>query len=628
MSNASANAHRLRLLLGLRWAAFLSVFYLLAWLRFDVGLTYYGHKITTEFPVFSRGAVFLRESMANPGGLVRYASSALSQLYSWPWAGALVVTLMAAALCLTARGVITALSGWRSRLVHFVPALIVLGLCGRYAHALAACLAIVVASALTCLYAWLPVRRALVRFLAFVVLSAALYCAAGAACLLFGILCVLFELARMRRHALAGACFLVGAAIPYVIGRQLFLVPVRHAYGGFLPRGAELYPWTELLVACLWLSYVLVPVAAAAFSSLPRVRARGRRAETADAVAVTSRGGWLWLAGTAALMLVTAAVAFFSLDRDARSVLRIQRYAAAEQWQDLLREVRRLPPERMPLLVLWDQNSALYHTGQLPYRTFAYPQHPLGLLPTAKLFPVLKLTKQSWLKLAQLLLELGRVNEAERAAYEAFESLGDRAVVLRLMALISTVKGEAEAAGILLRALSRDLVHGGWARDRLRMLEEDPQLSADPEVGRLRSSMVLEDRVRQALRFDEILRELLARNSQNRMAFEYLMAHYLLTRNLEGIAENIGRLDDFDYPSIPRHYEEALVILTARGGRKVELGHRSLSWETLGRYGEFTGVLARHAGETREAKRAAVQGQGFGDSYFTYYWLGPQGLTP
>jgi len=625
MSNASANPHKLRLLLGLRWAAFLSAFYLLAWLRFDVGLTYYGHKITTEFPVFFHGPVFFREMMANPGGLVRYASSALSQLYYWPWAGALVVTLMAAALCLTARGVITALSGWRSRLVHFVPALIVLGLCGRYAHALAACLAIVVASALTCLYAWLPVRRSPVRFLAFVVFSAALYCAAGAASLLFGILCVLFELARMRRYALAGACLLVGAAVPYVIGRQLFLVAVRQAYGCFVPRRAGLYPWTELLVACLWLSYVLVPVAAAAVSFLCRVRARRRRAEAADALAVAPRAGWRWLAGTAVLMLAAGAVALFSLDREARSLLRIQRYAAAEQWPDLLGEVRRLPPERMPLLVLWDQNSALYHTGQLPDRMFAYPQDPLGLLPTAKLFPVLKVTKQSWLKLARLLLELGRVNEAERAAYEAFESLGDRAVVLRLIALISIVKGETEAAGILLRALSRDLVHGGWARDRLRMLEGDPRLSADPEVTRLRSSMVLEDRVRQALRFDEILRELLARNSQNRMAFEYLMAYYLLKRDLNGFVANIGRLEDFSYPRIPRHYEEALALHALAGGTIPELGAGTVRWETLSRLGEFNVILKRFGNDRAGAREAAAPE--FGDSYFFYFEFGIPGVA-
>lgn len=336
---------------------------------------------------------------------------------------------------------------------------------------------------------------------------------------------------------------------------------------------------------------------------------------------VPSRAGWRWLLGTAALVLVAGAAAFFPLNRSARSLLRIQRFDAHEQWQELLQEVRRFPPERVPVLVYWDLNRALYHTGQLPYQMFAYPQHPLGLLPTVKLFSGLKMTKQCWLKLAQLMLDLGRVNEAERAAYEALEALGDRPGILRLIALISTVKGEAETAGVLLHALSHDLVCGRWARDRLRMLGEDPRLSADPEVRRLRSSMILEDHPGGVLPLDEMLKELLDRNSENRMAFEYLMAHYLLTGDLEGVAENIGRLDSFDYPGIPRHCEEALVILTARGERKVDLRGRSLSWEMLSRYREFTEILGRHAGEPLEARLAAVQE--FHGSYFVYYFLGP-----
>ena len=137
--------------------------------------------------------------------------------------------------------------------------------------------------------------------------------------------------------------------------------------------------------------------------------------------------------------------------------------------------------------------------------------------------------------------------------------------------------------------------------------------------------MVLEDRVRQALRFDEILRELLARNSQNRMAFEYLMAYYLLKRDLNGFVANIGRLEDFSYPRIPRHYEEALALHALAGGTIPELGAGTVRWETLSRLGEFNVILKRFGNDRAGAREAAAPE--FGDSYFFYFEFGIPGVA-
>ena len=62
------------------------------------------------------------------------------------------------------------------------------------------------------------------------------------------------------------------------------------------------------------------------------------------------------------------------------------------------------------------------------------------------------------------------------------------------------------------------------------------------------------------LELESLLLRLLKRNRHNRMAFEYLMAHYLLTDKLEKLVANLYRFGDFDYPQLPRHCQEALII--------------------------------------------------------------------
>ena len=57
-----------------------------------------------------------------------------------------------------------------------------------------------------------------------------------------------------------------------------------------------------------------------------------------------------------------------------------------------------------------------------------------------------------------------------------------------------------------------------------------------------------------------MLLALVEQNENNRMAFEYLMAHYLLNVQPEKLAAQVGRLADFDYGDIPLLYAEAVAL--------------------------------------------------------------------
>jgi hypothetical protein len=102
------------------------------------------------------------------------------------------------------------------------------------------------------------------------------------------------------------------------------------------------------------------------------------------------------------------------------------------------------------------------------------------------------------------------------------------------------------------------------------------------------------------------------------MAFEYLMACYLVTKQEDKILENIGRLRDLGYQKIPTLYEEAILIHHGSRGQAINLAKFNISPETLQRYEMFMQIANAMQSSNR---RAAFQRliRDFGTSYFFYF---------
>jgi len=598
-----------RLSVPIVWAALAVAFFLHVWLRIDPALVYHTYWVRVNIglgiPVFSFSAPFLRRFSLYPGGPVEGAAALLVQFYQYPWLGAAIITLVTAVLCFAAFVMLRTFGARRVRVLHLVPALFMLALHNLYYDPLPVALALAVALLCACLYGSLP-RRAAVGPIAFVILSVPLYCAAGGAYLLYALLCAMLELLVRRRYAAGLFCLACGAALPYLAGAQLFLISVGEAYGRLLPFRARYELWQRVLGTAL---YACFPLAAAGVFVWLRLWARssaGRRAPLALALRV---GGMVLFAALA------AATAHFTFDGTLRKVVAVDYYAGRRMWPEVLENARDLPPESYQFFTNCDVNRALYHLGHMPDRMFSCPQHPLGLLLGREALPSLMLRHRAWIKLSDVLFDLGCINESEHVAYEAMEFFGDHPRLLKRLALIRLAKDEGRAAHILLGAMSHDPVHGRSARELLRKMDEDPLLSREPEMQRLRA-LRIQQNVAGWQGPDQMLIRLLERNRHNRMAFEYLMAYYMLFGRLEDFARNLPRLDDFDYEGIPRHYEEAILLCRSAAGVPVDLNGRTVSRETMERFYAFHETWSRSVGGDARAARAL---EDYNDSYFYYY---------
>lgn len=603
---------------------FFGLFLLYVGLRVDPSLIYQGYWVSDKLPTFSRGPAFFGRFLAYPGGPVEYVSAFLCQLFYFRWLGALVLMLVAWVLCAATRVVLGSTGGGRLHALHLGPAVLLLLLYGRYANPLPTALALCAAMLSACAYVRTPLRGSLARLGVFLALGGALCYVAAGAVLVYAVVCGILEAASGRRPL---GLIYVGAAIAawFVAAAWVLQAGVEAAYVRLVPPfGVERDE--VVIVLTRWL-HLFFPVAALGMAlqrrlaerwarAAARAAGQGEAAPLAGRAARSRRLAPVRLASAFALLALVAGSVWSLFDDALSAALRVRKCACEGDWSRLLAEARRLPRSRYDLRVNWAVNEALYHTGRLPYDMFSYRQDRVGLVPTGESLMRLGVAGSVYMAYSDVLLELGAVNESEHMAHEALELLGDRPLVLERLAVVNLAKTQEQAARVFLGALSKDVIHGKWARDCLRRLDDDPTMSADGRLRRIRSLALQQDEVG-PFTFEMLLGYLLRSNRHNRMAFEYMMADHLLNGQLEEVVRNLDRLDDFDYPGIPRHYEEAIVLYEHASGRKADLHGRTVSAAAEERFREFQRVLADY-GIQRSAARRALQ-KTHGDSYFYYY---------
>ena len=629
----STGCRRRQLLFVAYLIGLFAVFYCYVLLRIRPELFYHQNPL-----IFLFDYGFFCGFMDRPGGLVEYISAFLSPLFFRGWLGALAVTALTAMICLATRQFTMAVAEAGGQVVFLVPAVLILMLLGQYVHPVRLCVGLGVVLVFASGYVRLGRRRVAVRLTAFAIAAALVYYMAAGLYVVFACLCGAFELG-VKRHFWPGTtCVLSAMVVPIAAGGWLLDLSLMEAYRGLmLPNEQHWLATPSSIPISMTIRTGLLlffPVAAIALAwrrhavglSVAEPEDHIGRKAGADAGDGSDRPvSRVRLAvQLAVLVVLVVGAAVVSFDFPKRCLLDMAYGAEQRRWADVLGHARRLTPSDVRA---WDPrivshvNRALYFRGELLDRMFAYPQ----ALDTPSLALVYEsattMAESTPRQCSEILFELGRINESEHMAYEALEVYGDRPRILKRLALINVIKGEPEAARRFLALLQRSMLHGRWARACSRQLDADPTLSGVPVVASRRELTVVRDSVDNAARLETMLVQLLDRNYRNRMAFEYLTAHYLLTRQLDKLAANLGRLDDFDYPGFPRHCEEAMVIyLASSGSPDFDFGKRRISLDTQRRFREFVNT-ERRLREDPSAAFAALYPD-FGDSYFFCYVFG------
>ncbi len=302
-------------------------------------------------------------------------------------------------------------------------------------------------------------------------------------------------------------------------------------------------------------------------------------------------------------------------DRGRQARLELDRAAREHRWDQVL--------ERMAAVGLSDTGArldacqALFHTGRLGDLQFHLPHH--RKIP---FLPEFEQVRGEWiLPLADTLLALGEVNYALRWLHEGHEISGDQPRILQRLAAACRIKGNENAARIYLGRLSQHPRYRGWARSQLAFGSEAAAASQGPDTQLPSRAVPTTDFPGSYLDTEQILGHLLHDHPDNRMAFEYQMAHWLASGRLEDAVRQLDRLKSLGYSRIPIHYEEALLIhhrLQRTPPRPPE--GMDIRPETRQRFTRFDQLFERYQNDIDACRRALAPG--FGATYWYYHLFG------
>jgi Family of unknown function (DUF6057) len=625
-----------------RLAGIFIPFFLFVWLRIDTALIYHslgmlnqGRGITA-LPTFYGGWSFFSESADAVGGIVEYISAFLYQYYFYPSTGALIATVVALAIYLAISRIISCKSESRFAIASCIPVLLIFAIFCEYTLCLAVCVGLSLSLLAVLIYLAIINRPTLIKVPVLVVSCTVLYYFGGGTSLIYPLFCAALEFRSQKRLLPGLAYLLVAIAIPYIVGTVCSNLSMANAYTILLPFHPESYCNQSLVARALVVFFPVLAMvlaiqkpAAAWVRRLFLKRSASNETTTVQYPAKYQRTTKaVMILEVLAIIIAGSSVVYFRCDQGLQTALRINSYSRQKMWTQALQEASRLPEGSYHMLIGHDICSALYHNGRLPYDLFAYtqvyPQSAKALLEmnfgfSGEISDGFSMAELS--RLADLYYDLGLINSAELASYVNLE-INEHPSILKQLFYINTAKGNTEAAGVYLRALGKSPVLGKWAIEQLRQSQEDPLKATDEQMAEIRSYIPVNDFIHDA-DTEAILLDLLEHNRYNRMAFEYLMTYYLLSIEQEKAAECIHRLDDFDYPTMPPLYEEAMVMCENQTGRKVDLRGKTISAETLEHFVRFRHLYKLYQQNDEKAFRQLVEE--FSDSYFFYCVLGRSG---
>ena len=593
--------------------------YLYLWLVVEPHLLYHGGRAVTNFPVFFTEWEFLRQFIKFPGGILEYLAAFLAQLFYISWLGAAVITILAWLICLSIDYILKKLNAANLRLIRFVPAILILITYARYTFHFTTYLAFLTALLFTSLYLKITTKNKRSDVIVFIVLSVILYYFAAAASLFFALLCIIYQLLFKHRPSVALCSALSALIIPYIIGTLLSSTSITEAFTDLLPISQRIltYETRRRMVEASFALYLLVP-ATFALIGLWQLAAKQKSARKHPKTKLRwyDRKPLLkWTLESALLLAITAAVLFTAHDKKLKVSIKADYYLCNRMWPQVLKAYNQNPNS---FLIVYAVNQALYHTGQLSSQMFAYPQHPDTLFLTAK-----EHVPAYW-KRSSVYFDLGVMNMAEGNLSEALSTYDQKPIILKRLALTNMVKGNLETAKVFLCALEKTLFHRKWARKYLQKIELDPTLSNDPQIKQIRNIALEKNIASSTYEPEQLLLALLQKNKKNKMAFEYLMAWYLATIQLDKFVQHLYRLDDFDYSGIPRHYEEAILLYQELRAKKVTIKGRTISKETHDRARNFANICNQYQGPGLENSMKAMYATApdFIDTYFFYFNFG------
>jgi len=557
-----------------------------------------------QHPPFILNSYFLKQFLGKPGDITNLLTAFIMQFWFWDLLASLILSIILfLVVYLTRKWIENIFESQNIHTLQCIPATFLIVLYTSYDFRLSIAIALIINLTFLIIFTRWKFRSIVLHIISSVMMSIILYWATGGAFFLFSIL-LAFHILFSKRQYIYGLLFLIFAiATPYILAKTIFLVTLRTAYLNNLSIES-----TNELAYLKYLLIIFYPIIAVIAYFVYPNRSKG--------ILSKLRFGKIpfiakWVTGTLLIIGVSFYLIKNTYNENLWTTLRINKCAHERKWNELL-EISS-STQVLNLLTTFQTNFALFQSGKLLDRLFAYPQNygTKGLLMDFD-------WSSSWPEqVSDIYWELGLINESLHWAHEALEKKGPGPKILERLGTIYLLKGQNEAARKFLLNLMDVPFHRQTAQRLLRLTDYPEELQKDSTLRTTLMNMPIKRSILTGKSVAEKMEILLERNAKNRMAFEYLIAYHLLNGNFRKIVEYINEFRTLGYTHIPRHVEEALIVA---GVVDKKLDRRAIEImttpKTFKQFLQYQHILQEYKQDLNSA-RYKLNRQ-FGDTYWYY----------
>jgi len=242
---------------------------------------------------------------------------------------------------------------------------------------------------------------------------------------------------------------------------------------------------------------------------------------------------------------------------EAEEIMTYDYFARNERWDDVLKYAESHPPRNYLSLAML--NLSLAKTEQMGNKMFAYNQHGINglFLPFNREYVTAIMGNE-------ILYQLGLTNASQEYAFESMETIpnmGKSVRVIKRLAETNMINGQYKVSEKYLKLLGKTVFYRKWARESMNFLYNEEKINNDPGWGERRKFMVRNDYFFHIKNVEAVLNRMVKENPGNKMAFEYLMAFYMINKDLRNFINLIPVMEKMQYSRVPVSYQEAIMYI-------------------------------------------------------------------
>jgi hypothetical protein len=541
-----------------------------------------------DLTLFLTSPGYLGSFLDRPGGLLEYIGSFLNQFYRFRVAGALLLSGVGTYAFFATGNLIVRISGKKELfVVGILSSILFMGMHNYYPHQIGQSLGFILVMGLVAASPREGNRRRV--FLAFSI--PLIYLVGGGYLWFFAGLMLVEEIARNKKIDYASA--LLSILYPAIIilcgARLVYLDPIGELAVRPLPFGEEYgkSPWPNMFMAWIMLSMVLagLPINVQKLKPVWRILSLST----------------IFLGGLALVL-------HFSYNRKNAEFFQIEKLAIGEDWDGVLEYTSEHPS--MNLFGSFYTNLALANRGRLCTDLFHYPQsfgrRGLCFEYDSKAELLRRGSDFFW--------TVHFVNEAHHWAFESM--IIDGFTRRNLTRLIQTelVRGNYKVAEKYVDLLGSAIFNGKTASHYRQFLYDRQAIESDPELGPRLNIQMNQDFFSEGMDLEINLRSLLANDPSNLPAYDYLMALFLLEKEVDKIATALPGYLNVNGGKLPPLLDESLLVykITHQEENQSQL---KVSPATLERFDAYTRILRQYR-DQNEAARMLYPA--YGNSFWFY----------